>query len=210
MLVRPLTEIITKSSCTSCTNMVSEGTLCLGLKLSDWALSNSCIGGRMLIRKSEISVNSGVLQGSVPCPLLFLLYTNDLPENIHLQVRLFADDIAVYLTVNNTVQQDLETLQTWGRLWDMDFNPSKNQAIHITKSRHPALHIYTFHGQALEAAGHVKYIGVDISKDLSWNAHINRISANANRTLGFLKRNIKTKPTGIRQQHTLIKTSARR
>ena len=45
---------------------------------------------------------------------------------------------------------------------------------------------------------HAKYLGVGISKDLSWNTHINRISTNANRTLGFLKRNIKTKNTAIR------------
>ena len=53
------------------------------------------------------------------------------------------------------------------------------------------------HGQVLEAMDNAKYLGVDISKDLSWNTHINRISTNASRTLGFLKRNIKTKNTAI-------------
>ena len=110
--------------------------------------------------------------------------------------------MAFYITINNhsdsdTLQQDLDTLQTWERLWDMDFNPSKCQVLHISKSRHPAQHIYMLHGQVLEAMDHAKYLGVDISKDLSWNTHINRISTNANRTLGFLKRNIKTKNTAI-------------
>ena len=87
---------------------------------------------------SEIPVNSGIPQGSVLGPLLFLLYINDLPEYIHLQVRLFADDTAIYITINNhsdsdTLQQDLDTLQTWERLWDMDFNPSKCQVLHISK-----------------------------------------------------------------------------
>ena len=63
----------------------------------------------------------------------------------------------------------------WGRqvrifklesLWDMDFNPSKCQVLHISKSRHPAQHIYIYiymlHGQALEAMDHAKYLGVDI------------------------------------------------
>ena len=129
---------------------------------------------------SEIPVNSGVPQGSVLGPLLSLLYINDLPENIQSQDRLFADDTAIYITINNhsdsdTLQQDLDTLQTWERLWDMDFNPSKCQVLHISKSRHPAQHINMLHGQALEAMDHAKYLGVDISKDLSWNTHIIRI-----------------------------------
>ena len=120
---------------------------------------------------SEIPVNSGVPQGSVFGSLLFLLYIHDLPENIHSQVRLFADYPAIYIKVNNhadsdALQQDLDILQTWENLWDMDFNPSKCQVLHISKSRHPAQHIYMLHGQALEAVDHTKYLGVDICKDM--------------------------------------------
>ena len=69
-------------------------------------------------------------------------------------------------------------VETWECLWDMDFNPSKSRVLHISKSRHPAQHIYMLHGQVLEAMDHAKYLGVDISKDLSWNSHINRILNN--------------------------------
>ena len=93
-------------------------------------------------RSAEAPVTSGVPQGSVLGPLLFLLYINDLPQNITSQVRLFADDTAVYLTVTssedaNTLQADLDTLQEWERTWDMEFNPSKCQVLHITRSRQP-------------------------------------------------------------------------
>ena len=89
----------------------------------------------------EVPVTSGVPQGSVLGPLLFLLYINDLPENIVSQVRLFADDTAVYITVNNpteqnTLQEDLDRLQKWEHSWDMEFNPSKCTVINITRSKH--------------------------------------------------------------------------
>ena len=58
---------------------------------------------------SELSVSSGVTQGSVLGPILFLLYINDLPDHIHSQARLFADDTAVYLAVQG--QEDSATLQ---------------------------------------------------------------------------------------------------
>ena len=72
----------------------------------------------------------------------------------------------------------------------MEFNPSKCQVIHITRSRRPAQNKYYLHGVLLEAVPAAKYLG-DISENLSWNTHISRISKKANQTLGFLKRNIK-------------------
>ena len=70
---------------------------------------------------------------------LFLLYINDLPDSLQSQVRLFADDTAVYLTVqgqddNAKLQVDLDLLQKWEQEWDMEFNPSKCQVVHITRS----------------------------------------------------------------------------
>ena len=135
--------------------------------------------------------------------LLFLLYINDLPENIKSQVRLFADDTAVYLTLSNAhdsqiLQSDLDNLQHWERTWDMEFNPSKCQVICVSRSKKPLKSWYYLHGQELESVHSAKYLGVTISKDLSWNSHIENITVHANRTLGFVKRNIKTKNQEIR------------
>ena len=104
----------------------------------------------------EVPVTSGVPQGSVFGPLVFLLYINDLPQNIQSQVRLFADDTAVYLRVDpskdrDTLQADLDTLQAWERAWDMEFNPIKCQVLHITRSKQPLNTQYTLHDQVLEA-----------------------------------------------------------
>ena len=131
-------------------------------------------------------------------PLLFLLYINDLPQNIQSQVRLLADDTSVYLTANsredaNAFQADLDALQEWEPTRDMEFNPGKCQVMHITKSRVPLQSQYTLHGQILESLDSAKYLGVNISQDQNWNKHINIIIGKANRTLGFIKRNVKTK-----------------
>ena len=105
----------------------------------------------------EVPVTSGVPQGSVLGPLLFLLYINDLPENIKSKVRLFADDTAVYLTVSSVhdsqiLQSDLDTFQHWERTWDMEFNPSKCQVI----SHQPLKSRYYLHGQELESVDSAK------------------------------------------------------
>ena len=131
------------------------------------------------------------------------MYINDLPENIQSQFRLFADDTAVYLTVSNlqdsqVLQSDLESLQRWERTWDMEFNPNKCQVLHITRSKKTVMSGYFMHNQKLVSVDAAKYLGVSISKDLSWNTHISNITTSANRTLGFVKRNVLTKNKDIK------------
>ena len=163
-------------------------------------------------KSSEIPVTAGVPQGSVLGPILFLLYINDLPENIHSEIRLFAEDTVVYLTINSkadcqTLQQDRHKLEIWEKDWEMEFNPSKCQVLHITRARAPVRHQYVLHGQVLEAVYHAKYLGLEISHDLNWNTHIQNLTTKANRTLGFVRRNIQTKHQGIRQtaHNTLVR-----
>ena len=162
----------------------------------------------------SIPVTSGVPQGSALGPILFLVYINDLPDEVCYQVRLFADDTALYLTMeseddSSTLQSDLDILSAWESRWDMEFNPSKCQVVHATgsKLKKPIKTDYLLHGQVLEAVTCAKYLGVDISSDLSWNSHVDRITGNANRTLGFIRRNIKTKMSRVRETayNTLVR-----
>ena len=103
----------------------------------------------------SVPVSSGVPQGSVLGPILFLVFINDLPEKLSLQVRLFADDTAVYLTIGGlddgtVLQNDLDKLSLWESKWDMEFNPSKCQVVRVTTARKAINTVYTLHGQILE------------------------------------------------------------
>ena len=160
----------------------------------------------------SVPVTSGVPQGSFLGPVLFLAYINDLPQDVVSQVRLFADDTAIYLTIesqhdSDCLQHDLDLLQTWESKWDMEFNSSKCQVIRVTTSRTPFNTEYILHGQVLEVVTSARYLGVDISSNLSWNTHVNRVTANANRSLGFIKRNVKTKSSKVREMayQTLVR-----
>ena len=145
------------------------------------------------INSDEVPVTSGVPQGSVLGPILFLAYINDLPEHVKSRVRLFADDTAMYLAISSTtegqvLQTDLACLEQWEKMWEMQFNPSKCQVLHITRNVNPLNIKYILHNVELESTSAAKYFGVTIADDLSWSPHIDNTTKKANQTLGFLKR----------------------
>ena len=148
-----------------------------------------------------VPVLSGVPQGSVLGPVLFLIFINNLPENIRSSVRLFADDCVLYRNIESPadchiLQDDLNSLAQWEADWQMKVNVAKCHSMRVT--RHPPdKHIqfeYTLHQERLEQVQSAKYLGITISDDLDWGQHIPEISSKATKTLGFLRRNLAFAP----------------
>lgn len=78
----------------------------------------------------ETSVDSGMPQGTVLCPIMFLCHINDLPDCVNSSVRLFADDCLLYRMIKKedhhlTLQADLKHLEEWANKWGMRFNTKK-------------------------------------------------------------------------------------
>lgn len=148
-------------------------------------------------------VLSGVPQGTVLGPLLFLIYINDLPLTVSSAIRLFADDCVIYrpiLTSDDTaiLQQDLFNIQEWCLKWLMKINISKSSLVSFHRRRNYINPTYVCNNAAIVATDSFKYLGIIISHDLTWTHHINYITNSANRALGFLRRNLTSAPTAIK------------
>ena len=139
-------------------------------------------------------------------PILFLVYINNLPEEVKATVRLFADDTIMYMTMTSasdapSLQKDLDRLAAWEKKWQMEFHPHKCSVLRITRNKSTKIFQYRLHGHILEPETNSKYLGVTINNKLSWNKHIDNITKKVNGSIAFLRRNLQ-----ISQKH--IKTKA--
>jgi len=148
-------------------------------------------------------VISGVPQGTVLAPLLFLLYINDITTSIQSTIRLYADDVLIYRIIDSEndhliLQNDINRLEHWANLWSMNFNPNKCVHLRITNKKTFLNYSYTIYNQQLQQVSSAKYLGVTIDSHLNWKDHIDEISAKANSAKAFLRRNIYQCPKSIK------------
>ena len=176
---------------------------------------------RVVLNGQESSwepILSGVPQGSVLGPLLFLVYINDLTDNISSSMRLFADDSSLFLRVrdiqvsHDTLMSDLEKITQWANQWKMQFNPDiSKQAIEVIfsqkrtqKPNHPPL---TFNGIPVKRESDTKHLGLFLDDRLTFRKHINEKIKKANKGIGLLK--FLSKYTSRRVLDTLYKLYVR-
>ena len=147
---------------------------------------------------SWLDVNAGVPQGSVLGPLLFLIYINDLPDNLVTIPKLFADDTSLFSTILNVnesstnLNHDLNIIKEWAFQWKMVFNPDPNkQATEVVFSHkkhainHPPLF---FNGTAVASSVVHKHLGLFLDKKLTFDHHLSTKISKANKGISILKR----------------------
>jgi len=146
-------------------------------------------------KSSSIHVTSGVPQGSVMGPLLFLLFINDIADNIDSQIRLFADDTILYREIwsqadHQIVQSDIDKLYTWSKLWKLDFNISKCKIIPMSLKRNTENFVYTINNNPIDEVRDHPYLGITINNKLAWSNHISDITTKATRVLNVIRRTL--------------------
>lgn len=149
-------------------------------------------------------VKSGVPQGSVSGPMLFLIYINDLPEEISSNINLFADDSTIYKGVNEDedikqLQNDLINLEKWCNKWKMHINPKKTFHMEIGKTPQPSS-AYNINGQPLHKTEKLKCVGVTIDKNLTWKCHVEDIVKSAKSMIGFIGRTLRGTDFKVKEQ----------
>ena len=144
-------------------------------------------------QKSESHpVSSGIPQGSVLGPLLFVLYINDLPDGLLSCVSLFADDLKMYASAANkdTIQNDLNMLVIWQDKWLLKFNTKdlKCKVLHIGKGN--PCNQYYLEDSLLPIVLTEKDLGVLVSNDWTWNQHIDSCIKKAKSCIAWITRNV--------------------
>lgn len=139
-------------------------------------------------------VTSGVPQGSVLGPILFVIFVNDLPEHTISIAQMFADDTKLYRVIHNQhdrdiLQQDLSNLKDWAENWKLQFNASKCKILHIgINNPHHEYHMGETGAPPLEITTLEKDLGVLMDPELKFTEHVEKQVNKANKILGLIRR----------------------
>ena len=144
-------------------------------------------------------INSGVPQGSVLGPLLFLIYINDLPDGITSICKIFADDTSLFskvLDINesaNKLNTDLEKITKWAHQWKMQFNADPNkEANEVIFSRRSKIDLsypsVKFNNNDIVTCSDQKHLGIVLDSKLNFASHVNQKIKKCNKLIGLIRR----------------------
>jgi hypothetical protein len=198
-------------------------------KLAAYGLNNQIIcwvENFLLNRRQQVKVNdvtsewnnvgSGIPQGSVIGPILFVLYINDMPNKVTSSCYLFADDTKIFRSIEDEtsakcLQDDLNILGRWSEDWLLKFHPKKCISMSIGNTTQPSYNyklISTKESHSLQWVHEEKDIGVVIDDKLNFDTHINTKINKANSILGLIRRSYKylDKETFIPLYKAMVRT----
>ena len=143
-------------------------------------------------------VEAGVPQGSILGPLLFLVYINDLPEDLKSNAKLFADDTSIFSVVKdvnssfNELSNDLSSINKWASQWKMQFNPDPNKSAsevifsrRLKNTLHPTI---KFNNLPVVPQTSTKHLGMILDCKLDFSIHIDDKISKANKGIGMIKK----------------------
>ena len=147
------------------------------------------------VTSTSIPVTSGVPQGSILSPLLFLLYENHLSNAVsNSRIATFADDTKIFKTINSisdasALQYDLSNFEKSStNSKKAPLNVSKCKVLRVTRKHNQIVYLYKLHDTLLESSDCERDLGILTSTVLSWSKHVDHQCAKASKTLGYVRR----------------------
>ena len=142
-------------------------------------------------KSSWQNVTSGIPQGSVLGPILFIIFINDMPDQVESIMKLFADDAKVFKALESSddidiLQEDVNKLLSWSHKWQLPLSIPKCKVIHYGKNN--PRHVYTMGDSQLTCDSEEKDVGVLFDETLKFKKHINNMISKANSRIGMIKR----------------------
>ena len=133
--------------------------------------------------RSRLGV-SGIPQGSVLGPVLFVLFIDDLADDVDGHVKIYADDTKIYRHVNtsddhHTMQADREKLVAWSEKWQLCFNEQKCKVMHLGKQLEESA-TYCLGQSVMAVTEGEKYLGVLVDRELKFHQHTTKTVKKAN------------------------------
>ena len=129
-------------------------------------------------------------------PLLFLLFINDIADDLETNLLLFADDSKLFQQIRSkedmvALQRDLQRLEGWSQRWLLKFHPDKCHVLSLGKLDQIPCHAYEYElcGHKLEHVFEERDLGVIIDCELTFTPHIDAMAGKANSLLGLIRRN---------------------
>ena len=150
-------------------------------------------------------VISGVPQGTVLGPFLFITYINDIVCNLNSKIKLFADDAVMYREIWSsqdevTFQNDIDSITDWAKTWQMSLNFDKCNVMSITRSNSESTISYQMSSVPLGIVSCHKYLGIFIQDDLQWDTQVREVKSKASKILGLLHRNLSSCSIYVKEQ----------
>ena len=146
----------------------------------------------------EYPLNARVPQGSILGPTLFLLYINDLPDDVICDIAIYADNTTLYskcdwasdlwqqLELAFKLESDLRDTEDWGKKWLLDFNAEKTQLVSFDQSNNNGSIDVKMDGSILEKKSSSKVLDLTFSSKLDWGSYIISIAKTASKKIGAL------------------------
>ena len=185
----------------------------MGITGELWSWFKSYLSGRSQVVRlngscsSSLPVTSGVPQGSILGPLLFVIFINDLPHSVQSATALlFADDTKCIKHINSTsdsnlLQNDLNTLADWCSRWKLSFNSSKCKLLRVfPPNRTLSSHTYIINNHDIDNTPQHRDLGILLSNDILWEHNYADIISKAYKTFNFIRRST----TNSHSSHTKL------